>query len=220
MHSPIKTLTILHELSGEFRPENDVCGRGTLPVSPGLCPTEDTAPIRRFRCPGAGGLVFVVDQEAKLLYRTIQWDKRLLKSAGKKPAGPLYNIQFLQGTLSPLHEDLLSVIHITDDGMSFLKPLQITDTRVIVKVPHLSSFGLVWVRKRLEKYARRGTVQSSIPTEDSVSSEDFTAEVRLLSDKDRDVIDTVRRKGTKASSVLISALSEEDPCLSRELKIR
>nr|XP_020464586.1 uncharacterized protein LOC109965139 [Monopterus albus] len=38
----------------------------------------------------------------------------------------------------------LSVVHITDDGMSILEPLEITGTHVTVKVPHLSAFGLVW----------------------------------------------------------------------------
>uniref|UniRef100_A0A4W6FGD7 CARD domain-containing protein n=1 Tax=Lates calcarifer TaxID=8187 RepID=A0A4W6FGD7_LATCA len=38
--------------------------------------------------------------------------------------------------------------------------------------------------------------------------------------KARDVIDTVRRKGTEASSVLISALCEVDPYLSRVLTLR
>uniref|UniRef100_A0A4W6DXJ2 CARD domain-containing protein n=1 Tax=Lates calcarifer TaxID=8187 RepID=A0A4W6DXJ2_LATCA len=39
-------------------------------------------------------------------------------------------------------------------------------------------------------------------------------------DKARDVIDTVRKKGAKASSVLIAALCEVDPCLFRELRLR
>lgn len=38
-------------------------------------------------------------------------------------------------------------------------------------------------------------------------------------DKVRDVIDMVRKKGTKASSDLIAALCTEDPYLSRELKL-
>ncbi|GAA6236312.1 NACHT, LRR and PYD domains-containing protein 12-like, partial [Lates japonicus] len=108
---------------------------------------------------------------------------------------------------------------------------------------------------------RRETMQSSVPAEDSVSPEDFTAEEKLRSvrkefinrvseavlnqlldkllelgvvndeemqavrtktraDKARDVIDTVRRKGAEAGSVLISALCEVDPCLSRELTLR
>ncbi|XP_018542417.2 NACHT, LRR and PYD domains-containing protein 1b allele 2 [Lates calcarifer] len=125
--------------------------------------TESGNTSYRFRCPGPGGfqcsstrLVFVVDQEAELLYRTVPWDESLLQSAGKTPAGPLFNIQCPEAAVCELHlphcetqdavihEDLLSVVHITDDGLSFLKPLQITDTHVIVRVPHLSSFGLVW----------------------------------------------------------------------------
>uniref|UniRef100_A0A3B4UAG6 FIIND domain-containing protein n=1 Tax=Seriola dumerili TaxID=41447 RepID=A0A3B4UAG6_SERDU len=125
--------------------------------------TESTQVSYRFRCPGPGGfqctstgLVFVMAQEAELLYRTVQWDESLLQSAGKAAAGPLFSIQCPEDAVCELHlphcetkdavlsEGLLSVVHITDDGMSILEPLEITDTHVIVKVPHLSSFGLVW----------------------------------------------------------------------------
>ncbi|XP_078128584.1 putative caspase recruitment domain-containing protein 17P [Sander vitreus] len=44
--------------------------------------------------------------------------------------------------------------------------------------------------------------------------------IEARADKARHVIDTARMKGTKASSVLIAALCEEDPCLSRELKLK
>ena len=44
--------------------------------------------------------------------------------------------------------DVLSVVHITDNGMSFLEPLEITDTHVVVDVSHLSAWGLVWDIKR------------------------------------------------------------------------
>ncbi|XP_044214895.1 NACHT, LRR and PYD domains-containing protein 12-like isoform X2 [Thunnus albacares] len=117
----------------------------------------------RFRCPGPGvfrctftGLVFVMAQEAELQYRTVQWDESLLHPAGKMAAGPLFNIQSPDGAVSQLHlphcetmdaplpEGVLSVVHITDDGMSILEPLEITDTHVVVNVPHLSAFGLVW----------------------------------------------------------------------------
>ncbi|KAM6935628.1 protein NLRC3-like [Lycodopsis pacificus] len=54
----------------------------------------------KFRCPGPGvfqcsltGLVFVMAQEAELLYRTVQWDEGLLQPAGKKAAGPLFDIK-------------------------------------------------------------------------------------------------------------------------------
>ncbi|XP_067456439.1 NACHT, LRR and PYD domains-containing protein 12-like isoform X7 [Thunnus thynnus] len=117
----------------------------------------------RFRCPGPGvfrctftGLVFVMAQEAELQYRTVQWDESLLHPAGKMAAGPLFNIQSPDSAVSQLHlphcetmdaplpEGVLSVVHITDDGMSILEPLEITDTHVVVNVPHLSAFGLVW----------------------------------------------------------------------------
>ncbi|KAG7238155.1 hypothetical protein INR49_031185, partial [Caranx melampygus] len=119
----------------------------------------------RFRCPGPGqfqctstGLVFVMAHGAELLYRTVQWHDSLLQSVGKMAAGPLFSIQCPEDAVRQLHlphcetkdallcDGLLSVAHITDDGMSFIKPLEITDTHVIVPVPHLSLFGLVWVQ--------------------------------------------------------------------------
>ncbi|KAG7215741.1 hypothetical protein INR49_021962 [Caranx melampygus] len=122
----------------------------------------------RFRCPGPGqfqctstGLVFVMTQEVELLYRTVQWDEAILQSAGKMAAGPLFSIQCPEDAVCRLHlphcetmeallsEGLLSVIHISDDGMSIIEPLEITDTHVIVTVPHLSSFGLVWAQELL-----------------------------------------------------------------------
>ncbi|GAA6227542.1 protein NLRC3-like, partial [Lates japonicus] len=125
--------------------------------------TESAQVSYRFRCPGPGrfqctltGLVFVMDQEVELLYKTVQWDTSLLQSAGKTPAGPLFNIQCPKDAICELHlphcetkdalqfESLLSVVHITDDEMSILEPMEITDTHVVVKVPHLSAFGLIW----------------------------------------------------------------------------
>uniref|UniRef100_A0A4W6BQ34 CARD domain-containing protein n=1 Tax=Lates calcarifer TaxID=8187 RepID=A0A4W6BQ34_LATCA len=47
-----------------------------------------------------------------------------------------------------------------------------------------------------------------------------SARAKTGANKARDVIDTVRRKGTEASSVLISALCEVDPYLSRVLTLR
>ncbi|XP_034538658.1 NACHT, LRR and PYD domains-containing protein 12-like isoform X2 [Notolabrus celidotus] len=116
----------------------------------------------RYRCSGKGmfqcaltGLVFVMAKEAELQYRTVQWDEDLLQSSGKKAAGPLFDIKSSEEAVCQLQlphcetkevllvDGLLSVVHITDDGMSFLKPLKITDTHVVVDVPHLSVFGLV-----------------------------------------------------------------------------
>uniref|UniRef100_A0A8D0ABH4 NACHT domain-containing protein n=1 Tax=Sander lucioperca TaxID=283035 RepID=A0A8D0ABH4_SANLU len=127
-------------------------------------PERTTEGSYRFRCPGPGvfqcsltGLVFVMAQEAELLYRTVQWDQSLLQPAGKKAAGPLFNIKCSEdAAVLQLHlphcetkdallvDGLLSVVHITNDGMSILKPLEITVTHAVVKVPHLAAFGLVW----------------------------------------------------------------------------
>uniref|UniRef100_A0A673AMU0 FIIND domain-containing protein n=1 Tax=Sphaeramia orbicularis TaxID=375764 RepID=A0A673AMU0_9TELE len=123
----------------------------------------------RFRCPHSGafrctwtGLVFVVTREAGLVYRTVQWDEPLLRSAGRTPAGPLFSIDSPENAVCQLHlphcetkpgkevQHLLSVVHITDDGMEFIEPLEITDTHVVIDVPHLSVFGLVWVWERIQ----------------------------------------------------------------------
>ncbi|KAM4527196.1 uncharacterized protein PAE49_024133 isoform 5-T5 [Odontesthes bonariensis] len=126
--------------------------------------TESSQVSYRFRCPGPGpfqcaltGMVFVMLQEAELLYRTVQWPDSLLQSAGKTPAGPLFNITCSEGAVGQLQlphcetkhalrsDGLLTVAHISDsDGMTILKPLKVTDTHVVVNVPHLSSFGLLW----------------------------------------------------------------------------
>ncbi|XP_055369293.1 NACHT, LRR and PYD domains-containing protein 12-like isoform X2 [Betta splendens] len=100
-------------------------------------------------------LVFNMTQQGQLSYRIIQWDESLLQSAGKTPAGPLYSIQCSEDAVSQLHlphcetqPELitggLSVAHFTDDGMSILEPLLITNTHVVVDVHHFSAFGLVW----------------------------------------------------------------------------
>ncbi|KAM4569509.1 uncharacterized protein PAE49_008942 [Odontesthes bonariensis] len=125
--------------------------------------TESGRPSYKLRCPRAGafscrwtGLVFVVTRETELHYRTVQWDERLLQSAGKTPAGPLFSLECSEDAVcklhlphcetedAPLSEGLMSVVHISDEGMSVLEPLEITDTHVIVKVPHFSLLGLVF----------------------------------------------------------------------------
>ncbi|XP_029986117.1 NACHT, LRR and PYD domains-containing protein 1b allele 2-like [Sphaeramia orbicularis] len=121
----------------------------------------------RFRCPHSGafrctrtGLVFVVAREAGLIYRTVQWDELLLQSAGRTPAGPLFSIECPENAVWQLHLphcetkhggcDLLSVVHITDDGMEFTDTLEITDTHVVINVQHLSLFGLTWMLEMIQ----------------------------------------------------------------------
>uniref|UniRef100_UPI003AAB7391 NACHT, LRR and PYD domains-containing protein 14-like n=1 Tax=Centroberyx gerrardi TaxID=166262 RepID=UPI003AAB7391 len=129
--------------------------------TPELLP-DSANTLYRFKSPGSGvfqctltGLVFTMAEEGEVLYRTVQWDESLLQSAGKTPAGLLFSIQCPQDSVRQLHlphceihpaplPESLSVVHITDDGMSILQPLEITETHVGVKVPHLSAFGLVW----------------------------------------------------------------------------
>uniref|UniRef100_A0A096LVI4 FIIND domain-containing protein n=1 Tax=Poecilia formosa TaxID=48698 RepID=A0A096LVI4_POEFO len=118
----------------------------------------------RFRFPGPGvfqcsftSLVFVMSQEAEVLYRTRPWPESLLHLSSKTPAGMLFNIQCSEGAINQLHlphcetkealcfNGLLSVAHITDDDeMTILQPMKITDTHVLVDVPHLSALGLIW----------------------------------------------------------------------------
>ncbi|XP_035798125.2 NACHT, LRR and PYD domains-containing protein 1-like isoform X2 [Amphiprion ocellaris] len=123
---------------------------------------EDGVTLYRFKglYPGVfqcdlTGLVLTMTRQGEVLYRIIQWDEGLLLSAKKVPAGPLFNIQGSEDAVSQLHlphcekqpsarNELLHVAHIDDDGMSILQPVEITDTHVVVSVPHFSAFGLVW----------------------------------------------------------------------------
>ncbi len=65
----------------------------------------------RFVCAHAGqfqcsltNLVFVMEGEGEVLYRVVSWDPRLLDGLGQmQPAGPLYNIDCFNGSLSGLH---------------------------------------------------------------------------------------------------------------------
>uniref|UniRef100_A0AAZ1X7H3 NACHT domain-containing protein n=1 Tax=Oreochromis aureus TaxID=47969 RepID=A0AAZ1X7H3_OREAU len=116
----------------------------------------------RFKSSGSGlfhctltGLVFDLTREAELLYKIIQWDESILHQAGKMAAGPLFDIKCCEDAVRQLHfphcetqkallsDGLLSVVHFTDDTMSFIKPLKITDTHVVIKTPHFSAFGPV-----------------------------------------------------------------------------
>ncbi|KAM4603564.1 uncharacterized protein ACJ7VT_018253 isoform 2-T2 [Polymixia lowei] len=124
--------------------------------------TKSANTLYRFKFPGAGvfqcsltGLVFGVTGEGEVLYRTVQWDESLLHSAGRTPAGLLFNIQCPQRSVNQLHlphcetnpallSGSLSVVHITDDGMSILEPQKITETHVVINVSNLSAFGLIW----------------------------------------------------------------------------
>ncbi|XP_021449046.1 NACHT, LRR and PYD domains-containing protein 1b allele 3-like [Oncorhynchus mykiss] len=113
----------------------------------------------RFQCPSAGlfqcsitGLVFRMEGEGEVLYRTVHWDMRLLSQNGKRPAGPLFNIDCPQKSVCQLHLphcqihsdggcDFLSVAHVTDDNVEFLPPHETTDTHVIINITGSSAYG-------------------------------------------------------------------------------
>ncbi|KAF3855577.1 hypothetical protein F7725_016300 [Dissostichus mawsoni] len=127
--------------------------------------------VGEFQC-ASTGLVFVMAQEAELLYRTVPWEESILQSAGKQAAGPLFDVKSSdEAAVCQLHlphsetedalllDGLLSVLHITDEGLSILEPLEVTPTHVVVKVPHLSFFGLIIdPLKRLLKRRIKGKI--------------------------------------------------------------
>ncbi|XP_029595392.1 NACHT, LRR and PYD domains-containing protein 1b allele 3 [Salmo trutta] len=115
----------------------------------------------RFQCPSAGlfqcsitGLVFRMEGEGEVLYRTVPWDRRLLAQNGKRPAGPLFKFTCLKGSVCQLHLphceihseggcDFLSVAHVTDDdSMEFLHHHETRETHVILNITQFSKYGI------------------------------------------------------------------------------
>lgn len=47
--------------------------------------------------------MFDMSQKAELKYEAVKWDKKLLKKADKKPAGPLFEIKCPENAVSQLH---------------------------------------------------------------------------------------------------------------------
>ncbi|KAK6300933.1 hypothetical protein J4Q44_G00290310 [Coregonus suidteri] len=121
---------------------------------------QDNRGEYRFQCPSAGlfqcsitGLVFRMEGEGEVLYRTVPWNRRLLAQSGKRPAGPLFKFTCLKGSVCQLHLphceiynsglpcDFLSVAHVTDENMEFIRPHKITETHVIIKISGFSAYG-------------------------------------------------------------------------------
>ncbi|XP_036804817.1 uncharacterized protein LOC110512963 [Oncorhynchus mykiss] len=115
----------------------------------------------RFQCPSAGlfqcsitGLVFRMEGEGEVLYRTVHWDTRLLAKSGKRPAGPLFMFRCLKGSVCQLHLphceihseggcDFLSVAHVTDDdSMEFLHHHEATESHVILNITGFGKYGI------------------------------------------------------------------------------
>ncbi|XP_041641959.1 NACHT, LRR and PYD domains-containing protein 12-like isoform X2 [Cheilinus undulatus] len=133
--------------------------------------TERLGISYRFKFPCSGvfecsltGLMFNVTHEGEVKYKTLIWNNALLEPAGKVPGGPLFSIKCPQDLICQLHlphcepepglvSESLSVVHITDEGMSIIQPLEITETHVVVKTPHLSAFGIILdVIKRFKEF--------------------------------------------------------------------
>ncbi|XP_015258738.1 PREDICTED: caspase recruitment domain-containing protein 8-like [Cyprinodon variegatus] len=114
-----------------------------------------------FRCSSPGlyqcresGLVFDMKGEGDVSYRIVPWERRLLSQHGKKPAGPLFDISCQQQSVAQLHLphceihptegcNFLSVAHIHDEGIEFIRPEKITETHLIISITGFSAFGNV-----------------------------------------------------------------------------
>ncbi|XP_063065642.1 NACHT, LRR and PYD domains-containing protein 1a allele 5-like [Engraulis encrasicolus] len=114
----------------------------------------------RFTCSSEGlfqcrytGLVFKMDTAGDVEYRTEPWSSTQLKDS-YVPAGPLFDIKCLEGTLSQLHlphcevlsgkgSKHLSVIHSNDsDKSEMLLPNETTDSHVVLNISGCSKYGL------------------------------------------------------------------------------
>ncbi|KAK6301012.1 hypothetical protein J4Q44_G00291100, partial [Coregonus suidteri] len=121
---------------------------------------QDNRREYQFQCLRSGlfqcsitGLVFRMEGEGEVLYRTVPWNRRLLAQSGKRPAGPLFKLTCLKGSVCQLHLphceiynsglpcDFLSVAHVTDENMEFIRPHKITETHVIIKISGFSAYG-------------------------------------------------------------------------------
>ncbi|KAB5522709.1 hypothetical protein PHYPO_G00162600 [Pangasianodon hypophthalmus] len=135
-----------------------------------ICAEDKNGHEYRFLCPHAGqfmckltNLVFEMEGKGEVLYRIVSWDSRLLDELGQKPAGPLYNIDCLEGSICHLHlphcetrTDVveLTVAHVTDGNMEIIQPLKVTNTHVIINIQGLSRFGLMISRWSINKKAQ------------------------------------------------------------------
>ncbi|XP_074550116.1 caspase recruitment domain-containing protein 8-like [Halichoeres trimaculatus] len=115
----------------------------------------------RFQCSSPGlyqcsvtGLVFHMEGEGDVVYRTVPWNRKLLSQHHKQPAGPLFDIKCEQQSVCQLHlphceirstggADFLSVAHFDEEGMELIVPHKITETHVIINITGFSAFGNV-----------------------------------------------------------------------------
>uniref|UniRef100_A0A4W6D3Z8 CARD domain-containing protein n=1 Tax=Lates calcarifer TaxID=8187 RepID=A0A4W6D3Z8_LATCA len=98
-----------------------------------------------------------------------------------------------------------------EDSLPADDRLPAEDRLLLVRTQFIKRVSEPVLEQLLDKLLERGVVNDD---------EMQAVRAKTRADKARDVIDTVRRKGTEASSVLISALCEVDQCLSRVLILR
>ncbi|XP_076849424.1 uncharacterized protein LOC143497400 isoform X2 [Brachyhypopomus gauderio] len=154
-------------LSDQFALEDPTWGIAHNNLTPGTMHAhkpfhhEGSTSFNRFQCSHASQfqckitkLVFEMEKKGEVLYKIVSWDTHLMDGLGNtKPAGPLYNIECIEGSVSHLHlphcetiydnQVELAVAHFTDNNVEILQPLKVTDTHVIIKVQGLSLFGLL-----------------------------------------------------------------------------
>ncbi|XP_071373874.1 uncharacterized protein [Centroberyx affinis] len=139
----------------ETRPEPDA---DTTPIE--ITPeVHEEGNMYRLQCPQAGvfrcsltGLV--LEGDGDVTYRTVPWDRKFLEAKGWIPAGPLFKFTCLRGSFHRLHlphcqvfsdggRDFLSVAHVTEDRVDFVRPERTTDKHVVIGITGFSAFGLV-----------------------------------------------------------------------------
>uniref|UniRef100_A0A4W5QJA5 Pyrin domain-containing protein n=1 Tax=Hucho hucho TaxID=62062 RepID=A0A4W5QJA5_9TELE len=59
-----------------------------------------------------------MEGEGEVLYRTVHWDRRLLAQSGKRPAGPLFNIDCPQKSVCQLYLPHCQIHSLTPPGGS------------------------------------------------------------------------------------------------------
>ncbi|XP_062372896.1 NACHT, LRR and PYD domains-containing protein 1b allele 1-like isoform X2 [Sardina pilchardus] len=100
------------------------------------------------------GLMFKMETAGELEYHSVRWGDKL-ENLNYEPAGPLYNINCLHGSLVQIHFphceiisdgklEHMSVAHITDNGLEVIAPKEITESHVVMDISHQSLFGLIW----------------------------------------------------------------------------
>ncbi|KAK6466459.1 caspase recruitment domain-containing protein 8-like [Huso huso] len=90
---------------------------------------------------------------AEVVYGTEQWEKCPLAPSSLLPAGPLYDINSPSGALehlsfphsecSPEVQNHLMVAHYKNGNVELIKPTEVTESHVKIKVNETSPFGLV-----------------------------------------------------------------------------